>query len=157
MQVHRNWLTNKRITKMFKDAEVKISVLINAGISKVWDAIINPEITKKYMHNIEVISDWKAGSSILWRDAVSKKVHVKGIVLNIEPERYLETKDLSIDSGLPDIESNYSRVTYELTIENDKTFLTVTENNFNGDKRRYNDSEKFWNVVIINLKELLEK
>ena len=142
---------------MNNDTEVKKSVVINAGISKVWDAIINSDLTKKYMYNSEVISDWKTGSSIIWRDADNKKIHVKGIILNIEPGRYLETKDLSIDSGLPDVESNYSRVTYELTIEKDKTRLAVTEKNFNCDERRYNDSEKFWTVVIHNLKVLLEK
>ncbi len=142
---------------MNRDAEVNKSVLIKAEPSKVWDAIINPGLTKKYMYNSEVISDWKAGSSIIWRDADSKKVHVKGIILNIEPERLLKTKDLSIDAGLDDMESNYSRVTYELEREKDKTLLKVTENNFNGDERRFYDSEKFWNIVLKNLKELLEE
>ncbi len=142
---------------MNKDAEVNKSVLIKAEPSKVWDAIINPKQTKKYMYNSEVISDWKPGSSIIWRDADSKKLHVQGIILNIEPERHLKTKDLSIDAGLEDIESNYSSVTYELEREKDKTLLKVTENNFNGDERRFNDSEKFWNIVLKNLKELLEE
>ncbi len=132
-------------------------IVINADASKVWEAITNPELTKKYMHNSEVISDWKSGSAILWRDAESGKVHVKGTIVNIELGKYLRTLDLSIDSGLPDKESNYSRVTYELNNEKGKTRLRITEDKFNSDEKRFNDSVKFWEVVLLGLKNLLEE
>lgn len=140
---------------MGKDFIVKKDVIINTSVPKVWDAITNPALTKKYMYNSEVISDWKTGSSIIWRDADSGKIHVKGIILEIEPGQLLRTKDLSIDSGLPDVESNYSRVVYELMAENGKTRLIVTENNFNDDESRFKDSEKFWDTVLKRMKELL--
>ncbi len=142
---------------MRKELVVKKSIKINADTSSVWEAITNPELTKKYMYNSEVISDWKKGNSILWRDAVNKKIHVKGIIVDIEPGRFLQTSDLSIDLGLPDIESNYSRVVYELKKENGKTVLSVTEDKFNGDEKRYKDGENFWNVILIKMKELLEE
>ena len=135
---------------------VNKEILIEADTSKVWDAITNPELTKQYIYHSEVISDWKKGSSIIWRDADTKKVHVKGIILEIETGQLLKTKDLSIDSGLPDVESNYSYVTYELDEENSRTNLKVTEDNFNGDEKRYKDSDNFWNVVLKGLKDLLE-
>ncbi len=91
---------------------------INSPAKNVWDAITNPVITKQYMYNSEVISDWKTGSTIIWRDADSAKVYVKGIIKEIQPQKLLRTIDLSIDSGLQNIESNYSRVTNELKNEN---------------------------------------
>ncbi len=136
---------------------VKKSVLINSDVSKVWDAITDPAQTKKYMYNSEVISDWVEGGTVIWRDADTKKVHVKGIILKIEPALYLETKDLSIDAGLDDVESNYSRVLYKLTERKGKTLLEITEDSFNGDERRYNDAEKFWGTVLKSMKELLEE
>lgn len=142
---------------MEKDLVVKKEVTIDAGSAKVWNAITNPKLTKKYMYNSEVISDWNSGSSIIWKDAATGKTHVKGIILDIEPGRYLRTKDLSVDIGLPDVEPNYSRVTYELKKEDRKTLLSVTEDKFNGDERRFNDSENFWRVVLKELKGLLEE
>ena len=142
---------------MEKELVVKKSVIINAAPSKVWDAITNPDLTKKYMYNSEVVSDWTTGSSIIWRDAGNKGVHVRGIIVGIQSEKYLETLDLSIDSDMADIESNYSRVRYELKKDNNKTLLYLTEKNFNGDKKRYEDADKFWTIVIKRMKELLEK
>lgn len=132
-------------------------ISINAGIAKVWEAITNPELTRQYMFNSEVISGWNKGSSVLWRDADNKKVHVKGIITDIKPGEYLETSDLSIDSGLEDKESNYSRVRYELKKDNDKTLLYLTEDKFNSDYKRYIDADNFWTAVIKRMKELLEK
>ncbi len=142
---------------MEKELVVNKKILIEADTSKVWDGITNPTLTKQYMYNSEVISDWKNGSQIIWRDAGNKRIHVKGIILEIEPGRLLRTKDLSIDSGLPDAESNYSYVAYELAEENGKTKLIIKEDNFNGDEKRYKDSENFWNEVLKKMKELLEK
>jgi uncharacterized protein YndB with AHSA1/START domain len=135
----------------------KKTIKINADPAKVWEALTNPALTRKYMYNTEVISDWEKGAQILWRDASSGKVHVKGIILDIMPEQYLRTTDLSIDSGLADIEPNYSRVTYELKAEGSQTKITITEDKFNGDKERYHDSVNFWNIVLKKLKTLMEK
>lgn len=44
---------------------IKNTITINAPITKVWDALINPEQTKKYMFGCEAVSDWKVGSSLL--------------------------------------------------------------------------------------------
>ena len=136
---------------------VRKSVLITAEPAEVWRAITTPELTRQYMHNSEVISGWNAGDTIVWKDAENKKVHVKGIIVDIKPGTYLQTSDLSIDSGLPDIESNYSRVIYELKKENEKTLLSVTEDKFNRDEKRYKDAENFWNIILIKMKELLEE
>ncbi len=133
------------------------SITIKANALQVWQAITNPELTKKYMYNSEVISDWKTGSSITWSDADTKKLHVKGVILNIEHGRYLETKDLSIDAALDDDESNYTRVIYQLREENESTRLEVKEDHFNGDEKRYNDAENFWTTILKRIKELLEK
>jgi uncharacterized protein YndB with AHSA1/START domain len=65
---------------------VKNAISINASIEKVWDALVNPEQTKKYMFGCETVSDWKVGSPLLWRGIYEGKemVFVKGIILAIE-------------------------------------------------------------------------
>jgi len=42
----------------------KKSLIINAPIAKVWDALVNPELIKHYLFGTEAISDWEVGSPI---------------------------------------------------------------------------------------------
>lgn len=141
---------------MENDLVVKKLITISADSAKVWDAITNSELTKKYMYNSVIESNWRKGSSIIWKDADSGKIHVKGKILQIEPEKILVTSDLSIDANLPDITSNYTTVKYELNSKNDKTILSVTEENFNGNIKRFKDAEQFWEKVLTGLKNLFE-
>ena len=72
---------------MDKELTVKNSNTINATAAKVWDALTNPEQTKKYMFGCETVSDWKVGSPLLWQMMHEGKefIPVKGIVLEIQP------------------------------------------------------------------------
>ncbi len=141
---------------MAKELKVEKSIEINTSPSVVWNAITNSGTTKKYMFNAEIISDWKAGSSIVWRNADNGKIYVKGEIIRIAPQRFLQTSDFNPNIGLADIESNYSMVTYELNSIKGRTLLKITESNFNGDEFRYKDSDKFWETVLIKLRDLLE-
>lgn len=49
------------------ELQVKKTIILNAEISTVWDALTKPQWTKRYMFGVEVISDWKVGSPILWK------------------------------------------------------------------------------------------
>lgn len=46
---------------------MKKSILIDADISKVWNALINSDLTERYAFGLRVSSDWKVGSSVLWK------------------------------------------------------------------------------------------
>ena len=148
---------NKKNSKPDKTLIVKKEIEINTDISKVWEAITNSVWTKQYMYGAEVISDFKVGSSIIWRSAEDGKIFVKGIVREIKPKRLLKTSDFNPNSGLKDIEPNYTSVIYKLSEKKNRTLLSIAEQNFRGDKERYNDSKDFWNTVLKKLKELLEK
>ena len=43
---------------------VQNSITINAAPAVVWDALVNPEQTKKYMFGCETVSDWQVGSPL---------------------------------------------------------------------------------------------
>lgn len=43
----------------------KAETTINAQAGNVWDALINPDMIRKYMFGATVISDWKEGSKIV--------------------------------------------------------------------------------------------
>jgi len=43
----------------------KAETTINASADKVWNALTDPALIKKYMFGTTVISDWKEGSKII--------------------------------------------------------------------------------------------
>lgn len=143
---------------------VKNTITINASLSKVWDALVNPEQTKKYMFGCETVSDWKPGSTLLWRGSYEGKemVFVKGTIVKIEPEKFLAYTTIDPNSAMGDIPENYLTVTYSLATENGLTVLTVTQGNYatvaDGVKRykeAYNNGEG-WNPILVEIKKLVE-
>ena len=101
---------------MKKPLIIKNTIAINAPVSKVWDALVNPEQTKKYMFGCETVSDWEKGSSLEWKMMHEGKelVAVKGIIAEISPAQSLSYTVIDPNSGMPDIPENYLTVTYEL-------------------------------------------
>lgn len=142
---------------MSKELKVIKTVELNAPVSKVWEALTNPELSKKYMFNCAVISDWKVGSTIVYKEFKEGKAieHVKGTIVKIEQGKLLQHTAFGPESGLEDVESNYTKVTYELSSKNGHTELSVTQENF-GDEKRYNDSIQGWDYALTGLKKLLE-
>lgn len=134
----------------------KATSTINAPVSKVWQALINPEIIKQYLFNTEVISDWKVGSPILYRgEWEGKAFEDKGKILEIEPEKTLKSTHWSPLSGVPDSSENYHTVTYTLVDRGDSTEVTITQDNNASDEEKLH-SEKNWQTVLKGMKNLLE-
>src|SRR5437870_4697257 len=102
----------------------KKSITINAPPSDVWEALTNPVLTKKYMFNCEAISDWKEGSSLIWKGAEDGKIYVKGKIEKIIPQKLFRYTVISPERE--DKPENYTTVTYELTQENGSTRLDVS-------------------------------
>ena len=143
---------------------VKNTITINAPAAKVWDALTNPEQTKKYMFGCETVSDWKPGSPLLWRGIYEGKemVFVKGNIVDINPGKFLSYTTIDPNSTIDDISENYLTVTYNLKEENGHTVFTVTQGDYSkvadGEKRykeTYNNGEG-WNPILIEIKKLVE-
>lgn len=143
---------------------IKNQISINAPISKVWDALVNPEQTKKYMFGCETVSDWKIGSSLLWKGNYEGKamVFVKGTITEIIPEKFLAYTTFDPNSTMEDVPENYLTVSYELSTENDQTILNVTQGDYSivaeGEKRYKESSNngEGWNPILVQIKKLVE-
>ncbi len=134
----------------------KATTIIHAPVSKVWQALVNPEIIKQYLSNTEVISDWKVGSPILYKgEWEGKAFEDKGEILEIEPEKVLKSTHWSPLSGVPNIPENYHTVTYILSDRGDSTEVTITQDN-NATEQEQAHSEKNWKTVLEGMKSLLE-
>lgn len=139
------------------------TITINAPAASVWDALVNPEQTKKYMYGCEALSDWEQGSPLIWKgefDGV-ELIAVKGAVEEIVPEEYLAYTVLDPNGPYEDVPANYLLVTYSLHTSNGETTLTVTQGDYatapDGDKR-YKEAVDGggWSAIIAEIKKLVE-
>jgi uncharacterized protein YndB with AHSA1/START domain len=145
---------------------VSNSIIINASASKVWDLLVNPQETKKYMFGCETVSDWKPGSDLLWKGTYEGKemVFVKGKIVDIQPGKLLVYTTLDPNNpNMPDVPENYLTVTYNLKEANGQTVLTASQGDFSkvkdGEKRYkevYNNGDG-WNPILVQIKKLAEK
>ncbi len=142
---------------MEKKFVAKRTVSINAPVSQVWRALTDPKLVKQYFFGVDVITDWKQGSPIIYRGVwEGKPFEDKGNVLKIEPEKLLLTTHWSPLSGVPDTPENYHNVRYELAPEGRGTKLTITQDN-NATAEEKNHSEQNWGAVLDGMKRVLEK
>lgn len=153
---YKNHLLNKT-NKMIKELTVKKTVEIKADKLNVWDALINPEKIKQYFFGINVISDWKLGSPIVFQyELEGQQFKDKGNILAIEPGLLLQYNYWSRYSGLEDKEENYSIVTFKLDPKDESTILTLTQQGFANEQAKEH-AENSWGMVLKNMKELIEK
>lgn len=143
---------------------VKNTITIKVSAEKVWDALTNPVQTKKYMFGCETVTDWKQGSTLLWRGNYQGKemVFVKGNIVEIDYGKFLAYTTIDPNSAIDDVSENYLTVTYSLAEENGQTVLTVTQGDYSkvaeGQRRyteAYNGGEG-WNPILVEIKKLVE-
>lgn len=149
---------------MNKPLFIKNTIEINASATRVWDVLVNPQETKKYMFGCETVSDWKKGSELLWRGEYEGKemVFVKGTILDIQPGKFLAYTTIDPHSNIDDKAENYLTVTYSLSEKSGKTTFTVTQGDYSkvaeGERRyaeAYNNGEG-WNPIVLQIKQLAE-
>jgi uncharacterized protein YndB with AHSA1/START domain len=140
-----------------KNLVASAQVTIDAPVDKVWNALVDPAMIKKYMFGTTVISDWKEGSTIVWTgEWQGKHYEDKGTIMEIKPKRKLKYTHFSPLTGHDDVPENYHEVTILLTAGKERTSILLTQdNNVTEDERTY--SEKNWNTMLTGLKKLLEE
>ncbi len=137
------------------------SITINASPARVWDVLVNPAMTRKYMFDCEALSNWQPGSRLEWKGAADGKVYVKGNIVEIEKDRLLRYTVFDPNGDLDDVPSNYLTVTYNLSRQNGNgTLLEVSQGDFakvqNG-QQRYEDTLNGWGTVLNKIKEIAEE
>ena len=142
---------------MSKELALKTSILIQASVSDVWDALTNPVVVKQYFFGTNLLTDWTVGGPIrftgVWEGGAYED---KGTVLAFEPERYLSYNYWSSFSGTEDIPENYADIEYMVEVVEQGTQLTVTQNKMKDEEARAH-SETNWQMVLTEMKKLLEK
>lgn len=134
---------------------VRKHIRINADVSKVWNALTDPEMTRQYFFGCKVNSDWKKGSDIVFKRKflLVFPFELKGKILEFKPHQKLKYTLKNSSS------KSFSTVTDELVPVEGGTLLSITDDVGQGEhaRSRYRRSLKGWDKTLKGLKELLEK
>jgi uncharacterized protein YndB with AHSA1/START domain len=137
--------------------ELSLSQEINAPVTEVWDALINPEKIKQYLFGTDTHCDWKVGSPIRFTgEWQGKPYEDKGTILAIEKEKLLSYNYWSNFSDVADVPENYQLVTFRLRQMAEKTELHLSQQNIRSEEAKTHSAES-WQMVLTGLKALVEK
>lgn len=127
---------------------------ISAPPEKIWEALVTPEITRKYWQH-ENVSDWKPGSKWEHRGADRERaLRLVGKVVEFSPPRRLVmTWAFPSDEGR---EEKHSRVTFEIEKVRGVTRLTMTHDRLEPGSEMLEGITAGWPKVLSSLKSLLE-
>jgi uncharacterized protein YndB with AHSA1/START domain len=129
---------------------------IEAPASRVWEALTDPEQIEQFMFGSRVTTDWKPGSSIVWKGEYEGKPYEdKGEILEFEPERRLRMTHFSPMSGDEDVPENYHTLTYELEARNGSTRVSLTQDG-NDTPEAAEHSQANWEKMLSGLKATVE-
>ena len=141
---------------MYKDLVVKKSIFIKADAAAVWDALVNPAKIKQYLFGTDTISDWKVGSRLTYKGVwQGKEYEDGGTILQLQPEKILQSTYWSSMSGTEDKPENYATVTYELEKKDGGTLVLLTQDNCKTEEQKKHLEEN-WGMVLEGLKKVAE-
>ncbi len=141
---------------MDKSLTTENSIIINVPVEKVWAALTEPEMIKKYLFGTEATVDWKVGGTIIFRGEWEGKAYEdKGLITAFEPGKTFTYEYFSNFSGLADLPENYSTLTFEVTPVPEGTKLVLNQRGFK-DAASQEHSKQNWNTVFDSMKKLLE-
>ena len=109
------------------------------------------------MFGTDVVSDWKEGSSIVWKGEWEGKVYEDtGKILKVEKEQMIQYSHFSPLSGQPNLPENYHIVSIELSGNRRETTISLSQDNNTTEGAREH-SEKNWQMMLESLKKLFRE
>ena len=136
---------------------VKVDKYISAPVSEVWRALTDPKLIKEYFFGTEAVSDWKKGSTLVFKgEWEGKSYEDKGTILEIIPNQLLKYNYWSNLSGSEDKPENYANITYQLAPEGNGTRLIIIQDNIENEEKREH-SEKNWLYIMDSMEKLIVK
>jgi uncharacterized protein YndB with AHSA1/START domain len=146
--------------KSIEEFQVKTtdsSITILAPAKKVWLALTSPELVKQWQYNSELLTSWKVGTSIVFRNEWEGHVfEQKGKVLEFSPESRLKYSLFFPRPDLQDIPKHHFFMTYQLTENNGTTTLLIRQEDPRPPLSNESSGGDDAPDVLANLKKLVE-
>ncbi|MFH6934210.1 SRPBCC family protein [Flavobacterium sp. FlaQc-30] len=132
------------------------TTILNASIEKVWNALTKPELVKQWQYGSELITDWKTGNEIRFRNEWQGQVFEQwGSILEIVPNQKIKYSLFFPRPELEDKPENYFIMSYILSEENNKVKLQIIqEDNRPGAIQEEPQDDE--NPILQSLKTLVE-
>jgi uncharacterized protein YndB with AHSA1/START domain len=133
-------------------AMAAFEIYIKTTPERLWEAIVDPELRKKYNFGVGVTSDWTAGSE--YRSEAGGGLEIAaGENLEVDPPRRLVQSFRAL-WGPDVIAEGTSRVTWEIEPVGDSCRLTVVHDQLpeGANEQLYGG----WPMILSGLKTLLE-
>ena len=126
------------------------SMDINASPERVWEILTDQEWISQYLFGAQTITDWKPGSTILFRINFDNQEFIdKGIVVECNEPKSLKYRYWSGFCGLDDKPENYAIVSYHIEkIDSRISKLTWTQTGFVDEQSRASSENSL--VSILN-------
>jgi uncharacterized protein YndB with AHSA1/START domain len=133
--------------------EKVFEIYIKTTPERLWEAIVDPELRRRYSFGIGVESDWTPGSGYQGVTPAMPTPMLAGENLEVDPPRRLVQSFNALWSEEIEAEGT-SRVTWEIERVEDSCRLTVTHDEL----RDGANSELYggWPMILSGLKTLLE-
>jgi uncharacterized protein YndB with AHSA1/START domain len=133
--------------------EKVFEIYIKTTPERLWDALTDSEMRRRYWFGVGIVTDWTPGSHLEAVHAGSGVVIGDGENLEVDPPRRLVQTQRALWSDEVKSEGT-SRVTFEIEPVGDSCRLTVTHDQL----REGANSELYggWPMILSGLKTLLE-
>jgi len=104
------------------------TVFLNAPIEKVWNTLTQPELVKQWQYGSDLITNWKTGSEIRFRNEWEGQVFEQwGTILEVIPNQKVKYSLFFPRPELEDKPENYFIMSYVLSEENNKVKLEIIQ------------------------------
>ena len=132
------------------------TIILNAPVEKVWNALTQPELVKQWQYGSDLLTDWKTNHEIRFRNEWEGQVFEQwGTVLEVIPNQKIKYSLFFPRPELEDKPENYFIMSYILSEENQKTKLEIIqEDNRPGAVQEEPQGEE--NPILQGLKALIE-
>ncbi|MBO9582850.1 MAG: SRPBCC domain-containing protein [Flavobacterium sp.] len=132
------------------------TIVLDAPTEKVWNALTQPELVKQWQYGSELLTTWKTGTEIRFRNEWEGQVFEQwGTVLEVIPNQKIKYSLFFPRPGLEDKPENYFIMSYVLSEENQKTKLEIIqEDNRPGAVQEEPQGEE--NPILQGLKAVIE-
>jgi uncharacterized protein YndB with AHSA1/START domain len=133
------------------------TIVLNAPAEKVWDTLTKPDLVKQWQYGSDLITDWKVGSEIRFRNEWEGQVFEQwGTILEVVPNQKIKYSLFFPRPELEDKPENYFIMSYVLSEENQKTRLEIIqEDNRPGAIQEEPQGEE--NPILQGLKAIIEQ
>ncbi len=135
---------------------IEVHTSIRAPIREAWALLLDPVRLGQLFWGSTVESDFVQGRPIVWKGTwEGKPFQDKGTVRQVKAPTLLQCTHWTPSSG-PDVEDNYSVLTWKLAEENGGTRVTFLHENI-ATLQMKEHSEPMWKMMLERMKGMLEE